>query len=74
MDEATVGLDRHYGQALLDWLEGFLRRGGFLIWCTHRPEELKRLCGRCLRLEEGQARWGGPEREDMQQEEEKEME
>lgn len=71
MDEATVGLDRHYGQALLAWLEEFVRRGGSLIWCTHRPGELRQLCGRCLRLEEGQARWGGPEREDMEKDTEK---
>ena len=59
MDEATAGLDRDYAQALMDWVEAFSRRGGYLIWCTHRPEELERLCGRCLRLEEGRARWGG---------------
>ena len=61
MDEATAGLDEHYGQALLDWLAGFLDGGGYLIWCTHQARELERLCGRCLCLEEGRARWGGPE-------------
>ncbi len=65
MDEATVGLDERYGQALLDWLERFMGQGGRLIWCTHRVRELERLCGRCLRLEDGQARWGAPEQEDM---------
>ncbi len=65
MDEATVGLDERYVQALMAWLEDFLSRGGSLVWCTHRREELERLCGRCLRLKEGRAQWGGPEREDM---------
>ena len=61
MDEATTGLDEAYRQVLLDRLEQFSRDGGRLIWCTHRPEELERLCSRCLRLEEGRPRWGGPE-------------
>ena len=74
MDEATVGLDEHYAQALLAWLEAFLRRGGRLIWCTHRPGELERLCGRCLRLEEGRARWDGTDRERIRESDNKEME
>lgn len=59
MDEATAGLDDVYVQRLLGWMEDFLRRGGVLIWCTHRPEEFRRLCRRLLRLEEGLARWDG---------------
>ena len=57
MDEASVGLDDVYWQALLCWLEDFLSKGGLLIWCTHRWEELDRLCGRCLRLESGKSCW-----------------
>ena len=54
MDEATSGLDRDYVPRLLDWLEGsFLSGGGSLIWCSHHPGELERLCGAVLRLEEG---------------------
>lgn len=53
MDEATAGLDQGYAPRLLDWLEGFLARGGSLVWCSHRQEELDRLCGAVLRLEEG---------------------
>ena len=53
MDEATSGLDREYIPRLLDWLEEFVAGGGSLIWCSHRPEELNRLCGAILRLEDG---------------------
>lgn len=54
MDEATAGLDRGYSEELLNWLERYLRRGGRLIWCSHSPEELSRLCGSCLRIRDGQ--------------------
>ena len=53
MDEATSGLDRGYVPRLLDWLEAYVRSGGSLVWCSHRPEELDRLCGAVLRLENG---------------------
>lgn len=54
MDEATSGLDRDYVPRLLDWLEGeYLPGGGSLVWCSHHAEELERLCGAVLRLEEG---------------------
>lgn len=53
MDEATAGLDRDYVPRLLNWLEGFLAGGGSLIWCSHHPEELNRLCGAVLTLENG---------------------
>ena len=50
MDEATTGLDADYLEALLDWLERRLVRGGRMIWCSHRKEELERLCGSCITL------------------------
>ena len=53
MDEATSGLDRDYVPRLLDWLEGYTAQGGSLIWCSHHPEELDRLCGAVLTLENG---------------------
>lgn len=53
MDEAASALDRDYVPKLLDWLETFLARGGSLIWCSHRQEELDRLCGAVLTLEDG---------------------
>lgn len=54
MDEATTGLDQSYCQQLLCWLEEFLRRGGYLIWCSHHPDEIRRLCGSVLTLQDGQ--------------------
>lgn len=53
MDEATGGLDRDYVPRLLDWLERHVSGGGSLVWCSHRPDELERLCGAVLRLEDG---------------------
>lgn len=54
MDEAASGLDGGYVPRLLDWLEGVhLSGGGSLIWCSHHPDELDRLCGAVLRLENG---------------------
>ena len=53
MDEATSGLDRDYIPKLLDWLEAYVAQGGSLIWCSHRREELDRLCGAVLTLKEG---------------------
>ena len=58
MDEATVGLDEGFRVSLLSWMEAYLQNGGRAIWCTHRAEELERLCRRCMRLEDGKARWG----------------
>lgn len=54
MDEAASGLDGGYVPRLLDWLDGVhLPGGGSLIWCSHHPEELSRLCGAVLTLENG---------------------
>lgn len=54
MDEATSGLDQDYVPRLLDWLAGeYLPGGGSLVWCSHHPQELERLCGAVLRLEDG---------------------
>lgn len=53
MDEAASGLDRGYVPKLLDWLEDFMSGGGSLIWCSHHPDELSRLCGAVLTLENG---------------------
>lgn len=54
MDEATTGLDQAYCERLFQWLEDFLSRGGSMIWCSHHPEELARLCGACIRISNGQ--------------------
>ena len=54
MDEATSGLDQEYVPRLLDWLERYVAGGGSLVWCSHHPAELDRLCGAVLRLADGQ--------------------
>ena len=53
MDEATAGLDSNYTHRLLDWLEAHLSRGGSILWCSHHPEELERLCNARLVLRDG---------------------
>ncbi len=50
MDEATTGLDQDYTARLLDWLEGYLAKGGSMLWCSHHQSELTRLCGGYLTL------------------------
>lgn len=58
MDEATAGLDESYRAALLAHMEAFIAQGGSAVWCTHHPDELERLCTRCLTIREGHAAWG----------------
>ena len=53
MDEATTGLDPDHRERLLCWLEGYLARGGRIVWCSHDQGELERLCGGCLHLQGG---------------------
>ena len=53
MDEVSSGLDRDYVPRLLDWMEQYVAGGGSLVWCSHHPDELERLCGAVLRLENG---------------------
>ena len=51
MDEATTGLDRDYCEKLLTWLEGYLARGGRILWCSHQKQELDRLCSGFLSMD-----------------------
>ena len=53
MDEATAGLDAGYTNRLLRFLEGHLSRGGSILWCSHHPEELDRLCNARMVLRNG---------------------
>ncbi len=54
MDEATTGLDAEYRENLLGYLEAWLQRGGRMVWCSHLPEENRRLCGSVLRIDASQ--------------------
>jgi len=51
MDEATTGLDKDYTERILQWLEGYLAKGGRMLWCSHHAQELNRLCGGLLTLQ-----------------------
>lgn len=51
MDEATTGLDAAFREGLLCYLEAFLRRGGRMVWCSHLPEENRRLCSSLLTMD-----------------------
>lgn len=50
LDEITNGLDKEYSPRLLDWMEAFLAHGGRALWCSHKGEELERLCTSRLTL------------------------
>lgn len=54
MDEAFSALDHNYRNQLEIWLKDYVNRGGTLIWCSHEPEELHRLCNRVITLADGQ--------------------
>ncbi len=58
LDEATDGLDGGYREALLTYVEAFLEQGGAALWCSHRVEELERMCTRCMTISQGKASWG----------------
>lgn len=58
MDEVTAGLDEGYRNSLLDWMQGFLSRGGCAVWCTHLTGELERICTSCMSIQDGHASWG----------------
>ena len=53
LDEAPAGLDRDYRNTFLAYLESFLQQGGRILFCSHDPRELKRLCGSYLHLQDG---------------------
>lgn len=67
MDEAASALDGEYVPRLLSWLEEYVSGGGSLIWCSHRPDELERLCGAVLTLKDGKLipNAGPPEAADL---------
>ncbi len=53
MDEAFAALDQDYRSRLEDWLRTYIAHGGALLWCSHEPEELHRLCSRVITLQNG---------------------
>lgn len=59
MDEAFAALDQDYRSRLEDWLRAYIAHGGALLWCSHEPEELRRLCSRVLTLQNGYIRNDG---------------
>lgn len=53
LDESTNALDAGYRQVFMEYLEKYLHRGGRILFCSHDPAELNRLCGSFLHLENG---------------------
>ena len=53
LDEATTGLDQDYRLAFLSYLETYLHNGGRVLLCSHDPQELEKLCGSFLHLQDG---------------------
>ena len=54
LDEACSGLDEHYRERFLRYLEDFLAGGGRILLCSHDKDELRRLCGSRIHLRDGQ--------------------
>lgn len=53
LDEPAEGLDPAGTQHLHEYLRGFVKRGGAVLFTSHRLEEVERLCHRILLLDEG---------------------
>lgn len=53
LDEATTGLDQAYRVAFLKFLETYLHNCGRILLCSHDPQELEKLCGSFLHLQDG---------------------
>src|SRR5699024_11161646 len=55
-DEATVGVDAHSRQLLLDAVQSLTAEGCAVIYTSHYLEEIERLAHRIVLLAEGQLR------------------
>ena len=53
LDEATTGLDAEYRERFLTYLEQYLVGGGRVLFCSHDPADLQRMCGSMLHLSDG---------------------
>lgn len=53
LDEATTGLDAEYRERFLTYLTQYLENGGRILFCSHDPDDLQRMCGSMLHLYDG---------------------
>lgn len=54
LDEPTSALDAHHTDLLEEFVRQYReRRGAAVLWVSHDPDQLRRVAGRVLRMEEG---------------------
>jgi lipopolysaccharide transport system ATP-binding protein len=59
VDEALSVGDGNFQKKCLDWIDAFRRRGT-LLFVSHSPGEVERLCRRALWIDDGRVRADGP--------------
>ncbi len=63
IDEALAVGDEHFQQKCYDWMDNFRGQGATLGLVSHDLAAIRRVCDRCIRLEDGQVRSDGPTEE-----------
>jgi lipopolysaccharide transport system ATP-binding protein len=58
VDEALSVGDTAFQQKCIDWIDNF-RRTGTLLFVSHSPAELTRLCNHAIWIDGGRVRQGG---------------
>lgn len=60
IDEWIHALDRTFLPKMQSWVEGFAERGGILVFASHQPDLIERLCTTAVVLEAGRVQQVGP--------------
>lgn len=60
IDEALAVGDQRFQAKCTERIDGFVRRGGTLIFCSHNLYQVKKLCRRALWLDHGRVEQAGP--------------
>lgn len=63
IDEALAVGDQRFQAKCTERIDGFVRAGGTLVFCSHNLYQVRRLCDRTLWLEEGKVQQIGPSAE-----------
>lgn len=60
IDEALAVGDQRFQAKCAERIDGFVRRGGTLIFCSHNLYQVRKLCRRALWLDHGRVERSGP--------------
>lgn len=63
IDEALAVGDEHFQQKCYDWMDRFRRQGATLGLVSHDLPAIRRVCDRCIWLQEGRVHCDGPTEE-----------